>query len=87
MDKGQLPGVQRLSVRGFMKKKPVIQKFSTPDSVFVNMQNGSDYVRIPLTNLDADEVKELLIDFVKTVAGSAGYGVEEVKIDLVDEEY
>ena len=67
-----------------MKKKPVIQKFSKPDSVFVNMQNGSDYVRIPLTNLDADEVKELLIDFVEKVAVSAGYVVEEVKIDLVD---
>ena len=70
-----------------MKKKPVIQKFSKPDSVFVNMQNGSDYVRIPLTNLDADEVKELLIDFVEKIAVSAGYVVEEVKIDLVDKEY
>lgn len=70
-----------------MKKKPVIQKFSKPDSVSVNMQNGSDYVWIPLTNLDANEVKELLIDFVEKVAGSAGYCVKEVKIDLVDEEH
>ena len=67
-----------------MKKKPIIQKFSKPDSVFVNMQNGNDYVRIPLTNLDADEVKELLIDFIEKVAVSAGYVVEEVSIDLVD---
>ena len=70
-----------------MKKKPIIEKFSHPDSVFVNMQNGGDYVRVPLENLDRDEVKELLIDFVERVAVSAGYVIEEVKIDLVDEEY
>ena len=70
-----------------MKKKPVIQKFSTPDSVFVNMQNGGDYIKMPLENLDRDEIKELLIDFVERVAVSAGYVIEEVKIDLVDEEY
>ena len=70
-----------------MKKKPIIEKFSQPCFVFVNMQNGGDYIKMPLENLDRDEIKELLIDFVERVAVSAGYVIEEVKIDLVDEEY
>ena len=43
-----------------MKKKPEIQDFKVPYSVYVNMHNGDDYIPVPLSNLDDGEINMLL---------------------------
>ena len=55
-----------------MKKKPEIQDFKVPCSVYVNMHNGNDYIPVPLSNLDDDEINTLLNNFCRGVRSAAG---------------
>ena len=55
-----------------MKKKPEIQDFKVPCSVYVNMHNGNDYIPVPLSNLDDDEINTLLNNFCMGVRSAAG---------------
>ena len=55
-----------------MKKKPEIQDFKVPCSVYVNMHNGNDYISVPLSNLDDDEINTLLNNFCREVRREAG---------------
>ena len=55
-----------------MKKKPEIQDFRVPSGVFVNMHNGDDYIRVPLSNLDDGEINMLLNNFCREVRKAAG---------------
>ena len=50
-----------------MKKQPEIMPFKVPEHVRVNMHNGQDFVPIPLSNLDGDEVEKLCFDFCRAV--------------------
>lgn len=68
-----------------MKKKPIIQKFTVPEYAFVNMQNGAEYVKIPLENLDVSEINELCTSFVNSVAQKAGYNVHGT-LDFYEEQ-
>ena len=55
-----------------MKKKPEIQDFKMPCSVYVNMHNGNDYIPVPLSNLDDDEINTLLNNFCRGVRSADG---------------
>ena len=55
-----------------MKKKLEIQDFKVPYSVYVNMHNGDDYIPVPLSNLDDDEINTLLNNFCRGVRSAAG---------------
>ena len=65
-----------------MKQRPEMQDLKVPDSVYVNMHNGSDYVKVPVANLDPGEVKELLTNFVEEFIERAGFELEDLKIDF-----
>ncbi len=65
-----------------MKQRPEIQALKVPDGVYVNMHNGSDYVKVPVANLDPGEVKELLTNFVEEFIERAGFELEDLKIDF-----
>ena len=54
-----------------MKKKPEIQDFKVPCNVYVNMHNGN-YIPVPLSNLDDDEINTLLNNFCREVRKAAG---------------
>lgn len=55
-----------------MKKKPEIQDFKVPNGAYVNMHNGTDYIQVPLSNLDEDEINMLLNNFEREVRKAAG---------------
>lgn len=55
-----------------MKKKPEIQDFKVPCGVYVNMHNDDDYIQVPLSNLDEDEINMLLGKFCDGVRKAAG---------------
>lgn len=55
-----------------MKLKPTILDFRIPEHVYVNMHNGQDYVPVPISNLDEDEVNLLLHNFEKSIRELAG---------------
>ncbi len=59
-------------VKRGMKKKPEIQDFKVPYSVYVNMHNGDDYIPVPLSNLDDGEINMLLNNFCREVRKAAG---------------
>lgn len=67
-----------------MKKGPIIQDFKVPESVFVNMQNDNDYIKIPLENLDNEELEELCLNFVRGVAKQAGRVTGDLSISIND---
>ena len=63
-----------------MKQRPEIQALKVPNDVYVNMHNGSDYVKMPVANLDPGEVKELLTNFVGEFIERAGFELIDVEI-------
>ena len=65
-----------------MKEQPIIKNLIVPDHVLVDMRDGSNYVKVPVSNLDASEVEALLDAFVLefcTKAGMIFSGVIEVE--------
>ena len=63
-----------------MKQRPEIQALKVPNDVYVNMHNGSDYVKVPVANLDPGEVEELLTNFVEEFIERAGFELIDVEI-------
>ena len=75
-----------------MKKQPEICDFTVPSNVFVNMHNGDDYTRIPLSNLDINEVRTLCTNFTKGVYTEAGFkdlnpSIDDNAVDKVVQKY
>lgn len=64
-----------------MKKQPEIKDFTVPSSVYVNMHNDNDYIRIPLSNLEESEINTLLSNFEREVrkAAEVGYPPKEAR--------
>lgn len=67
-----------------MKKGPIVQPFKVPELVFVNMQNGGDYISVPLENLDNKELEELCLSFVREVTKRAGREVTVFSFTITD---
>ena len=65
-----------------MKQRPEMQDLKVPDSVYVNMHNGSDYVKVPVANLDPGEVSELLTNFIEEFIERAGFQLIDVEINF-----
>ena len=65
-----------------MKQRPEMQDLKVPDSVYVNMHNGSDYVKVPVANLDPGEVMDLLTNFVEEFIERADLELIDLKIEL-----
>lgn len=65
-----------------MKKRPEIQALKVPDNVYVDMHNGTDYVKVPVVNLDPREVMDLLTNFVEEFIERADLELIDLKIEL-----
>ncbi len=63
-----------------MKQRPEIQALKVPNDVYVNMHNGSDYVKVPVANLDPGEVSALLNNFIEEFIERAGFELIDVEI-------
>lgn len=42
-----------------MKLQPELQAIKIPEFLFMNLHNNDDYAKIPIKNLDANEVKKI----------------------------
>lgn len=69
-----------------MKKQPEIIPFKTPKYVRVNMHNGQDYVPVPLSNLDENEVEKLCLDFCLSVYAEAGLPSRDMSLVSIADE-
>lgn len=65
-----------------MKQKPEIQALKVPDNVYVDMHNGSDYVKVPVGNLDPEEISVLLTNFIEEFIERAGFELTDVEINF-----
>lgn len=63
-----------------MKEKFQIIPLRVPSHVWINMHNDQDHTRVPVENLDEQELLDLCDDFVRAMYEKAGFTYPGLKL-------